>query len=80
MVARLVAARADLSQAKDEWVPMDQVAALSLRMAEAVQTAVLAGWDQDAERRNLVERRDGPSGAEVRLTGTGRDLLGPILG
>jgi hypothetical protein len=80
MIARLAAARSDLSPPEGEWVPMDQLAALNVKMAEAAQTAVRAGWDKDAERRMLVERRHGPSGVEVRLTRMGRDLLGPILG
>jgi hypothetical protein len=72
MIARLEAARAD-----DEWVGIDQVAALTARMAEAAQAALVKGWDEDAERRNIVERRHGPSGVEVRLTGLARELLQP---
>ena len=80
MIGRLVAARSGGSQPDDEWVPVEQVAALTARMAEAAQTALGAGWDTDAERRMLVERRRGPRGVEVRLTSTARELLGPILG
>ena len=80
MIGRLVAARSHGSQPNAEWVAMDQVAELTTRMAEAAQTALGAGWDKDAERRMLIERRRGPLGVEVRLTRSGRDLLGPILG
>ena len=72
MIARLEAARAD-----DEWVGIDQVATLTVKMAEAAQAALVTGWDEDAERRMLIERRQGPGGVEVRLTGLARDLLRP---
>ena len=80
MIARLVAARSQAASANGEWVPIDQVAALTSKMAEAAQTVLTAGWDKDAERRMLIERRAGPGGVEVRLTRTARDILGPILG
>jgi hypothetical protein len=76
MISRLVAARSEGSAGDDEWVAIEQVAALTAKMAEAAQTALRAGWDADAERRTLIERRSGPRGIEVRLTGTARDLLG----
>jgi hypothetical protein len=80
MIARLVAARSEDPSEDGEWVTMDQVAALTTKMAEAAQTVLIAGWDKDAERRMLVERRAGPRGVEVRLTSAARDLLGPIIG
>jgi predicted RNA-binding Zn ribbon-like protein len=80
MVDRLAAARSDVRSGDGDWVAMDQVAALTSRMAEAAQATLAAGWDEDAERRALVERRTGPAGVEVRLTRQGRELLGPILG
>lgn len=77
MIGRLEAARSSGREADDEWVAIDQVAALTLKMAEAAQAALVAGWDEDAERRMLIERRRGPGGVEVRLTGRARDLLKP---
>jgi hypothetical protein len=78
MVDRLATARTHASDG--EWVSLEQVAALTARMAEAAQAALAAGWEEDAESRMLVERRSGPEGVEVRLTPRARDLLGPILG
>jgi hypothetical protein len=79
MIARLVAARSEARIPNDEWVAIEQVGALTSKMAEAAQSALVAGWDQDAERRMLIERRDGPGGVEVRLTRAAREFLGPIL-
>jgi hypothetical protein len=59
---------------------MDQVAALSLKMTEALNVALRGAWDEEAERRTLVERREGPNGIEVRLTARGRDLMSPLFG
>jgi hypothetical protein len=56
-----------------------RVAALSLKLAETVQTALDAGWDEDAESRMLIERRGGTGGVEVRLTRKGREFLGPMI-
>lgn len=80
MVDRLATARAGARAGDGEWVSVEQVAALTSRMADAARAALAAGWDRDAEGRMLVERRDGPAGAEVRLTRGARELLGPVLG
>jgi hypothetical protein len=80
MIERLASARAEAHAEDGEWVALDQVATLTARMAEAAQSALVAGWDEDAARRMLVERRSGPAGVEVRLTPTAREVLGPILG
>ena len=76
MISRLVAARSEGSGRDDEWVAIEQVVDLTAKMADAAQTALRAGWDADAERRTLIERRRGPRGIEVRLTDTARDFLG----
>ena len=77
MISRLVAARSEGSgRDDDDWVAIEQVANLTAKMADAAQTALRAGWDADAERRTLIERRRGPRGIEVRLTDTARDFLG----
>lgn len=80
MIDRLATARSEADAADGEWVALDQVATLTARMAEAAQSALVAGWDEDAARRMLVERRSGPAGVEVRLTPSAREVLGPILG
>jgi hypothetical protein len=80
MIDRLATARSGAQAGDGEWVSVEQVAALTARMAEAAQSTLAAGWDRDAESRMLVERRDGPAGAEVRLTRWARELLGPVLG
>lgn len=80
MIARLMAVRSEGSSPEEEWVAMDEVATLSWKMLEGARAALHAGWDQDAERRMLVERREGPGGVEVRLTRKGRDLMGPLFG
>ena len=68
MIARLAeAARADVPSAEREWVAMEQVAVLSSKMARALQGAVHAGWDKEAERRRLVERRDGQEGINMQV-------------
>jgi len=76
MISRLVAARSEGPGRDDDWVAIEQVVDLTAKMAEAAQTALRAGWDADAERRTLIERRRGPRGIEVRLTDTARDFLG----
>jgi hypothetical protein len=80
MIDRLATARSQADAGDGEWVALDQVATLTARMAEAAQSALVAGWDEDAARRMLVERRSGPAGVQVRLTPTAREVLGPILG
>jgi hypothetical protein len=78
-VARLAAARGP-EAAPDEWVSIDQVAALCRQMADLAVGALGSGWAEEAERRMLVERREGPHGVEVRLTRQGLDIMEPILG
>jgi predicted RNA-binding Zn ribbon-like protein len=80
MIDRLASARSEARAGDGEWVALDQVATLTARMAEAAQSALVAGWDEDAEGRMLIERRTGAEGVEVRLTKTAREVLGPILG
>jgi predicted RNA-binding Zn ribbon-like protein len=80
MIDRLATARSEMQAPDGEWVALDQVATLTARMAEAAQSALVAGWDQDAEGRMLIERRTGPAGVEVRLTRRAREFLGPVLG
>lgn len=80
MIDRLASARSEEPLRDGDWVAVEQIAALTARMADAAQSALAAGWDQDAEGRMLVERRSGPEGVEVRLTRRARELLGPILG
>jgi hypothetical protein len=80
MINRLAEARAAAESQHVEWVRLDQVAALSVKMTEALNAALHGGWDKEAERRTLVERREGPDGIEVRLTDRGRDLMSPLFG
>jgi hypothetical protein len=80
MVARLAEARMQTESGDAEWVRMDHVAALSRKMTEALNAALHTGWDEEAERRDLVERREGPDGIEIRLTDRGRDVMSPLLG
>ena len=80
MIDRLATARTEAGARDKDWVAMDQVAALTSRMAEAAQSALVSGWDRDAESRLLIERREGPAGVEVRLSRRARELLGPVLG
>jgi hypothetical protein len=79
MIARVVEVRTEMAP-DGEWVRMDQVAAVCMRMAEALQAALQSGWDREAADRMLVDRREGPDGVEVRLTRRGRDVMGPMLG
>jgi hypothetical protein len=79
LVARLAAARGPAGDA-EEWVSVDQVAALCRQMADLAVASLGSGWAEEAEGRMLVERRDGPQGVEVRLTRQGREIMEPILG
>ena len=79
LVARLAAARGT-GGSPDEWVSINQVAALCRQLADAAVETLGSGWDEAAEQRMLVERRAGPNGVEVRLTSKGRELMEPILG
>jgi hypothetical protein len=79
MIARVVEVRTEAAP-DGEWVRMDQVAAVCVRLADALKAALQSGWDREAEERMLVERREGPDGVEVRLTRRGRDVMGPMLG
>jgi hypothetical protein len=80
LVARLAAARSAASGTSEEWVSVNQVAALCRQMADAAVETLGAGWAEAAEQRSLVERRTAPNGVEVRLTSTGRELMEPLLG
>ena len=80
MIDRLATARTEAGAAEDDWVAMEQVAALTSRIAAAAQSKLVSGWDRDAETRMLIERREGPEGVEVRLSRRARELLGPVLG
>jgi hypothetical protein len=80
MIDRLATARTKTGAADEEWVPVEQVAALTTRIADAARSRLVSGWDRDAESRMLVERREGPAGTEVRLSRRARELLGPALG
>jgi hypothetical protein len=79
LVAQLAAARGP-GAGPEEWVSIDQVAALCRQMADLAVASLGSGWAEEAEGRMLVERRDGPHGVEVRLTPQGRDIMEPILG
>jgi predicted RNA-binding Zn ribbon-like protein len=79
MIDRLATARTDARAGDDDWVAMEKVAALTARMAETAQSALVSGWDRDAESRMLIERREGPAGVEVRLSRRAREILGPVL-
>jgi hypothetical protein len=80
LVARLVAARSAASGTSDEWVSVNQVAALCRQMADAAVETLGGGWAEAAEQRGLVERRTGPNRVEVRLTSKGREFMEPLLG
>jgi hypothetical protein len=80
LLARLAAARGTGAAGPDEWVSLNQVAALCRQLADAAVETLGSGWDEAAEQRMLVERRIGPNGVEVRLTSKGREFMEPILG
>jgi len=79
LVARLLVARQASGACDDDWVPVEQITALSESLAQATATALQSGWAEGAEDRELVDRRTGPMGTELRLTRKGRNLVDPIL-